>query len=261
MRKSTVAAALSAALALTALSAPIARADLSRPAAITGGSIVSGGDLVLGPDSRTTFMVSFTATDDSGISAYSAEANLLGPNGRVLSPDPGTGPRCKATSATTSICRFFFTVDTGSAQIGNAHAGLYRLWGLAVPNDWDPATGEGLVSRANLATVRIQRRSHLTVDALPEPVLAGRSISVFGRLTFADWDEGGYSGEPGHPVRLVFRTPSSPTYQYVQSLNTLVSGLVATTTVAVEDGWWWLTYPGTEATSWTSSAEDYVDVR
>lgn len=261
MRARIVAAALGSALGLTLLTAPAARADLSSHAAITGGAIRSGGDVVLGPRERRTFEVSFTATDDSGIRPYGAEATLLGPGGGVLYGDPGSGPPCTPVNATTSMCRFTITVDTGSTRIENDNAGVWRLVALATPNDWNPATGEGVVSSGTLATVRIKRRSQLTVDAFPEPVRVGRTLSFLGRLTFADWNGDGYTGSAGHPVRLVFLPATGSRYNYVQDLETSVYGLAVTTAAPDGDGWWWYAYPGTQSTSWAYSAADYVDVQ
>ncbi|WP_423509523.1 hypothetical protein [Streptomyces xinghaiensis] len=256
-----IAAAVTGAMALSVLGAPAARADLSSPAVITGGSVNSGRDLVLGPDSRTTFEVSFTARDDSGISADHAEVNLLGPNGHRLQADPVSRPVCAPVSSTTSTCRFTVTVDTGSARIDNSWAGTWRLWALAVPNDWNPATGEGLVTRSGFASVRIKRKSTLTMDAAPEPVAAGRPLAILGALRFADWGNGGYTGSAGHPVRVVFASPSSPLYRYVKDLETGANGWVLATVLPDEDDSWWLAYNGTESTSWVYSADDYVDVR
>lgn len=261
MRRRIAAAAVTGGLALTMFNAPAAHADLSDPARITGGTIHTDGDLVLGPDERTSFEVSFTAEDDSGITTDNAEVNLLGPNGHVLAADPSPGPVCTPTSSTTSTCRFTFTVDTGESRITNDWAGTWRLWGLAAPNDWNSDTGQGLVTRSNLDTIRIKRRSQLTMDATPEPVRAGRTLSIIGALKFADWTGGGYTGTAGHPVRLVFYPASGGSYQYLQELETFSYGLVLSTITPSGDGWWWLSYQGNESTSWVYSAADYVDVR
>lgn len=260
-RLARAATAALGALALGLLAAPPAQADLSDPAGITGGTIHSGA-LVLGPDQTATFEVSFTARDDSGIDPGNAEANLLGPNGNVIPTVPATpGQPCTPTGSTTATCRFTATVDTGSAAVTSDYAGRWRLWGLAVPNDWNPATGEGLVTRANLDSFSVKRRAQLTADAFPEPVRAGRSMSVLGKLTFADWTAGGYTGTAGHPVRLVFYPSGGPYYDYVQDLETYSGGLVLTTTVPEEDGSWFLAYNGSDTTSWVYSASDWVDVQ
>ncbi|MCH7232629.1 hypothetical protein L0U85_17485 [Glycomyces sp. L485] len=177
---------------------------------------------------------------------------------------------CEDISDTTAICTFQLVVDTGgrepgqaAREIDNGHAGTWWLSVTAVPRDtdWYGGVPQDAVTEHNLARVTIKRESRLSADANPEVVSPGRSVSVIGWLEFADWHSGGYIGEPGRPVRLVFRAEGSPTYRYLDDLTTFSDGLAIGIAEAVEDGWWFLAYSGSATTSWVYSPADYINVR
>ncbi|MER6165474.1 hypothetical protein ABT188_13020 [Streptomyces violaceorubidus] len=51
-------------------------------------------------------------------------------------------------------------------------------------------------------TAQVKRNSHLTVDASPEPVSKGRTITVTGRGTRADWETRKYASYGGRLMSL-----------------------------------------------------------
>ncbi|MEV7525279.1 hypothetical protein [Streptomyces sp. NPDC091371] len=261
MRKPLAAATVLATLALLLGPAATARAGTANPPRILSGTI-HASDLVLGPATSRTFFVSFEAEDDSGISRTGAEVILGGPDGRDLRSDPGT-TLCTphSTNPLRSTCRFTFTVRTDPWSLTNAHAGLYRMWALVTSNDFDIPTSEGLTTAYDLDRIRIQRKAQFTADAFPEPPRPGHPLGIVGRLTLADWDNGGYTGAPaGLPVQLVYNADGSSRYEYIANLTTGSGGVIATTTPPRADGIWWLAHNGTDATPWIYSAADHVDM-
>ncbi|MFG2293436.1 hypothetical protein [Streptomyces sp. NPDC048603] len=264
MRRSVVAATVLTTLALFLGPAATARADVASPPRILGGT-VHAADFALGPGDSRTFFVSFDAEDDSGISRNNAEADLLGPAGRQLQADPrqaGTDictPH--ADNPKRSTCRFTFTVRGNRWSLTNADAGLHELYVLVAANDWVPREEGGLVTDGRLDSIRIKRKAQLTADAFPEPPRPGHPLGVVGRLTLADWDNGGYTGAPeGLPARLVYKADGSTRYEYPADLTTGRGGVLATAVPPRPDGIWWLAHDGTDATPWVYSAADHVDM-
>ncbi|MFG2875524.1 hypothetical protein ACGFYU_11045 [Streptomyces sp. NPDC048337] len=264
MRKPVATATVLATLALLLGPAAAARADIASPPRILSGTI-HASDLVLGPDDSRTFFVTFDAEDDSGISRTDAEVILVpesGPQLDDVDPPPGTTVCTPHTAnPNRSTCRFTFTVRTAPGGLTNSRAGLYKLWALVAGNDWNVETGEGITTRFDLDRIRIKRKAQLTFDAFPEPPRPGHPLGIVGRLTLADWDNGGYTGAPaGLPLQLVHKADDSSRYEYVADLTTGRGGTVATTTPPRADGIWWLAHNGTDATPWIYSAADHVDM-
>ncbi len=264
MRTPVAAATVLATAALLLGPAAAARADIAGPPRILSGTI-HASDLVLGPEDSRTFFVAFDAEDDSGISRTDAEVILAGDDGSPIhdqDPPPGTTVCTPhAANPRRSTCRFTFTVRPAPWSLANRHGGLYRLWALVAGNDWNIETGEGLTTRFDLDRIRIQRKARLTADAFPEPPRPGRPLGIVGRLTLADWDNGGYTGAPaGLPVKLVYKADDSTRYEYPADLTTGTGGILATTTPPRADGIWWLAHDGTDTTPWIYSAADHVDM-
>lgn len=102
----------------------------------------------------------------------------------------------------------------------------------------------------------------LTVDAAPEPVRRGATITVSGRLLrikfgSAPW----YVAYSGRPVKLYVRPAGASTWTYMGTATTGSDGRFAKRFTARRDGNWRAVFPGTTRYVRKTSAADYVDVR
>ncbi|ANP55767.1 hypothetical protein J2Z21_005575 [Streptomyces griseochromogenes] len=259
MRFRATVAAVSGALALSALAIPAAHADAGRGDTKISNVVVNGGKpVVVGATGSKTFSVSFTVTDDGGVEW--AQAILYhGPN--IDESDSGavanTGDhrsKCTVVSATKSTCTATYTLKAG-ANLVNKVAGTWKVWAIARARDTN------YVQRDNAKTFQAQRLSKLTADAAPEPVKKGKTLTVTGALTRANWDAAKYSGYSGQSVKLQFRKNGSSTYTTLKTVRADSRGNLKTTTTASADGYYRFAFAGDSTTPAVSAAGDFVDVR
>ncbi|MFJ9132330.1 hypothetical protein ACIRRT_04595 [Streptomyces sp. NPDC102256] len=177
-------------------------------------------------------------------------------------------PSCTVTSSTVATCKGTIDIDPRD-QLLNEDATTWKAvgWALA-PNgvDLDDPNADvskvGYVDQDALTTTKLQRYSKLTVNASPEPVKKGKTITVTGLLSRANWDTGKYAGYTVQPVGLQFRKKSSSTY--TSTLKTVKSdskGNLKTTTTATVDGYFRYNFAGTSTTPAVKATGDYVDVQ
>ncbi len=285
MRIRATVAAVSGALALSALAVPAAQADDSRSwsldrgftatqpsagekskrafaatkdgdAKITAAVVNGGKPIVVGTKSKVTVPYTVTATDDSGIagaaafiwigSSVDAEDSFgFGPNEKSIS--------CKAAGATTTTCKGTITLTPGLML--NSDATWWRVGAAAGANDGQE------VERDAVSKVRVQRFSKLTVNASPEPVKKGKTITVTGKLTRANWDTGTYKGYSKQSVKLQFKKKGAKSYTTVKTVKTSSTGTLKTTVKASADGYWRYSFAGTPSTPAVSAKGDYLDVK
>ncbi|WP_328538142.1 DUF5707 domain-containing protein [Streptomyces sp. NBC_00344] len=283
MRIRATVAAVTGALALSALVFPaVAQADetpaggaaalsplaANTPANDTVGDtkitnvVVNGGkDIVLGTTVPKTISVSVTATDSSGIQdAYAAvwHGTSLDSDSsydQFLGPDDSSQiATCTKVNATTSTCTVSFRIDP-RADLWSTLAGTWKVSAAALGKDGDYTNTDAY------KTVHVQRASRQTVNAAPEPVKKGGTITVTGKLDRANWDDYAYHGYTVQPVKLQFRKKNSSTYTTVKTLTTNSTGNLKTTVKAVEDGYWRYNFAGTTTTPAAVAAGDFVDVK
>ncbi|WP_405685635.1 DUF5707 domain-containing protein [Streptomyces sp. NBC_00057] len=294
MRIRATVAAVTGALALSALAIPAAHADgqsagnLHKPtsaaevfgtaakgsskaaAATTAATaepviskvVVNGGkDIVLGTTALKTISVSLTASHASGV--VDAYADLWhgtdpsSPDGLdgVILPNEDAAT-CTKASATTSTCKLTFTIDPRYDLYKNSLAGTWHVTAAALAgNNTDFAYTDFY------STARVQRLSKLTVNAAPEPVRKGGTITATGKLSRANWEDHAYHGYTGQPVKLQFRKKTSSTYTTVKTIKTNSTGNLKTTVTASVDGYWRYSFAGTSTTPAVTTAGDFVDVR
>jgi hypothetical protein len=291
MRIRATVAAVSGALALSALAVPAAQADsqgaasLDRPSAaerfgtpsarsafssaaaaptVSNVTVNAGKNVVVGTTAAKTISVSLTASHPSGIEdAYidlwhgtNVEDGVDG----YLPPNEEAAT-CTATSATTSKCKLTITIKPGLDDDGigelyaNTLAGTWHVTAAALSKD-----GE-IYSNDYYKTHKVQRLSKLTVNASPEPVKKGKTITVTGKLSRANWEDRKYHGYTGQPVKLQFRKKNSSTYTTVKTIKTNSTGSLSTTVKASVDGYFRYSFAGTASTPAVSAAGDFVDVR
>ncbi|MFJ9708379.1 hypothetical protein [Streptomyces sp. NPDC101234] len=186
------------------------------------------------------------------------------PTGILLGNDL---PTCTDTSTTTADCKGTIDIYPGE-ELSNADATTWTVEGGALAlNGQDPTDPNidlskiGFVDYPSLTTVKLQRVSRLTVNATPEPVKKGRTITVTGKLTRANWDTSTYSGYANQSVKLQFRKKGSSTYTTLKTVKTSSTGTLKTTTKATVDGYYRYSFAGTSTTPAVSATGDYVDVK
>ncbi|MBA4866776.1 calcium-binding protein [Streptomyces sp. PSKA54] len=243
---------------LTTVKAPLA-AETGVAAAPTINSVsVNGGkNIVVGTTTVKTFTVSVTASHASGIAdAYvdlwhgtdvdSADGFLI-PN-----EDAAT---CTASSATTSTCKLTITADP-QVDLVNSLAGTWHVTVGALAGDQSDFYWNDYYS-----TRKVLRLAKLTANASPEPVAKGKTITVTGSLTRANWDTSTYGGYANQSVKLQFRKAGTSTYSTVKTITSSSTGGLKTTVTASVDGYWRYSFAGSPTTGTVSSAGDYVDVQ
>ncbi|UNZ18393.1 calcium-binding protein [Streptomyces sp. 891-h] len=226
---------------------------------VSGVVVNSGKDVVLGTTKTKTVTVSYKVTDDSGV-AWSD--SVLWHGSSVDDIDTGVlaneaEATCTVTSATTATCKQTFTIDP-QVDLFNAAAGTWKVSVVAQGNDAD------WVDRDVAKTFAMKRYSKLTVNASPEPVKKGRTITISGYLSRANWDTSKYAGYTKQTVKLQSRPMSGGSYATLKSYTTgsgSSAGKVKTTRTAGKDTCWRYSFAGTSTTPSVTSKGDCVDVR
>ncbi|WP_406146878.1 DUF5707 domain-containing protein [Streptomyces sp. NBC_01012] len=283
MRMRATVAAVSGALALSALAVPAATADdgrtwtpdfgFSAPEKPTGRAaaraltsdndlkitkaVVNGGKaVVVGTTAPKKVTVAITATDDSGI----ADAGTILWTGSSLDSEDSFGfaqneesATCKAASATTSTCTLTVTVDP--AWLLNSDSRTWKVGAAVLSNDGQ------VVQQDAFARTNLQRLSKLTVNAAPEPVKKGKTLTITGKLSRANWETNTYKGYATQSVKLQFRKKNSSTYTTVKTIKSSSTGALKTTAKASVDGYWRYAFAGTSTTPAVKAAGDFVDVK
>ncbi|MFE1247042.1 calcium-binding protein [Streptomyces sp. NPDC058766] len=252
MRIRATVAAVSGALALSALAVPAAQADGGFGDTRITKVVVDGDNKVsVGISEPKTIKVSVTATDDSGI-AGADEFQLEGPGYGYFS----TGrPTCTAVSSTTSTCTASVLVDPKVDYLSNANAGTWYV------SAWIDAEDDDFIWKDKAGSFTFQRASKLTVNASPEPVVKGRTITVTGKLSRANWETLTYAGYTNQSVKLQFRKKDSSTYTTLKTITSNSTGELKTTVTASTDGYFRWSFAGTTTTPAVNATGDFVDVR
>ncbi|EKX60090.1 hypothetical protein [Streptomyces ipomoeae] len=261
MRKRAASAVLTAVAALAGFAAPVAHADDIVGDIQINGVAVNGGKNIVVDTADKTITVSVTATDPSGI--WDADFYLWrGPDGSdpyysadgYIVPNENTTPAdCVASSSTTSTCSKTFTFEP-DWWLTNADAGTWKVGVQVSANDGS------YTDRWAYTTTRLQRHAKLTANASPEPIAKGKTLTVTGKLTRANWDTLDYRGYTNQPVKLQFRKASTTTYTTIKTVNTSSTGNLTTTVTASTDGYWRWNFAGTSTTPSAKATGDFVDV-
>ncbi|MGW6215268.1 hypothetical protein [Streptomyces sp. NPDC055109] len=234
---------------------------------------VNGGKAIaVGTTKEVTVPVTYTLKHGSGVD-ITADDFLTGPylyKGSFDSPDNslfGQHPAtCTATSATAASCKG--DVDIYPEELFNSDAGAWKAAALAIAyNGQDPDDDDidlskvGIADQGGFTSPNVQRYSRLTVNASPEPVKKGKTVTVTGLLSRANWDTAKYAGYTAQSVQLQFRKKSSDTYTTVKTVKSDSKGNLKTTTTATVDGYFRYNFAGTSTTPAVKATGDYVDVK
>ncbi|MGW7270425.1 DUF5707 domain-containing protein [Streptomyces sp. NPDC054864] len=275
MRIRATVAALTGTLALSALVVPAAQAAdgpnapklapfaANAPAdealgdtKITKVTVNGGKNIVVGTTEKKKFTVAITATDPEGI--YDADA-LLWHGTDVESDIDGllfsTGEAtCKVVDATTSTCTVSITADPKLDLYSNILAGKWKVSANAIGNDGD------YVTKDTFGYASIQRNARLTTNASPEPIKKGKTLTVTGALTRANWDTSKYAGYTKQSVKLQYKKKGAASYSTLKTITSDTKGNLKTTVKASADGYFRYVFAGTSTTPAVTSTSDFVDV-
>ncbi|MCI3272236.1 hypothetical protein MQP27_14060 [Streptomyces sp. 7R015] len=174
--------------------------------------------------------------------------------------------KCTDTSDTVATCTASVAVDPFTLL--NEDAGAWKAaafavaWNGQLPDDPDLDLSKvGVAVKDKVAAYNLQRLSKLTVNAAPEPVKKGKTVTVTGKLSRANWETTKYAGYANQSVKLQFRKKGSSTYTTLKTIKTSSTGTLKTTTKATVDGYYRFSFAGTSTTPAVSAAGDYVDVK
>ncbi|MEW1691091.1 hypothetical protein ACIQOF_37585 [Streptomyces sp. NPDC091265] len=216
----------------------------------------------------TTFTVTHAADVDIFDSSFVLDVSLYrgsfdNPANELYGDE---APVCKAVSATVATCKGQIAVWPDFDLLGNADATKWKAGGFAVDfRGQDPAEADpsevGFALQDNLGTASLQRASKQSVNASPEPVKKGKTLTVTGWLSRANFDDLKYHGYTAQPVKLQFRKKGSSTYTTVKTVTTNNKGDLKTTVKASADGYWRYSFAGTSTTPAATATGDYVDVK
>ncbi|MFD4111999.1 calcium-binding protein [Streptomyces niveus] len=237
--------------------APKGNARAAAVAPVINKAVVNGGKpIVVGTTAVKKVSVSITASHPSGIAAADAiiwiGSSLDDPNGFGFVANAPF--KCTATStATTSTCTQ--TIEIDPLWLINSDT---RTWNVGV---WTGSKDGYDTQNDKFGKTSLQRLSRLDVNAAPEPVKKGGTITVTGKLSRANWETGTYKGYATQSVQLQFRKKTSSTYSTIKTVKTSTTGTLKTTTKATVDGYWRWNFAGTSTTPAIIPAGDFVDVK
>ncbi|MGX1270726.1 hypothetical protein [Streptomyces phaeoluteigriseus] len=241
----------------------------------SGVKVNNGKPIVVGTTAKVTAPVSFQVTHaaDIDLSAEDIEFDVLLYRGTLSNPVNvlwgDNWPSCTNVSATVANCKNTIDIRPAEGDLLNSDATTFKALGYAYDwNDQDPYTDDsvdwskvGYTEADALTLAKLQRASRLTVNASPEPVRKGATITVTGKLSRANWEDNQYHGYSTQPVKLQFRKKGSSTYTTVKTINTTTTGALRTTVKATVDGYFRYSFAGTSTTPAVTTAGDFVDVR
>ncbi|MFF7975301.1 hypothetical protein [Streptomyces sp. NPDC007905] len=203
--------------------------------------------------------------DDFVTGPYIYRGSFDTPDNMLFGDLPAT---CTETSASTATCTGKIDVYPSEGELLNSDAGTWKGGALAIAyNGQDPSsdsfdvTKVGYADQGDLGSTLVQRYSKLTVNASPEPVKKGKTITVTGKLSRANWEDNQYHGYTKQPVKLQFRKKGTSTYTTLKTITSDSTGYLKTTTTASVDGYFRYSFAGTSTTPAVNATGDFVDVQ
>lgn len=150
------------------------------------------------------------------------------------------------------------SVQVKAAKIYNADASTWDGYVGVVDTD-DP--GEyGLTTYSDPVPVTIRLASQVTANASPEPVKKGKTITVRGTMSRANWDTGHDRTFGKQSVKLQFRTASG-SYATVKTVHSSRTGKLEAKVTAKKTGYYRYAFPGSVTTASAVSPGDRVLVK
>ncbi|MFS0692556.1 hypothetical protein [Streptomyces nitrosporeus] len=258
---------IAGALALSAFAAPTARAaDIGirvSQVVINGGKpiVVGTTDVKEPPVSfRITLPAGYTTADWS---AWDASPFLYHGTTAAEGAESGglrMGYTCYETSLRVADCEGALYIDPRYDLDSNNDATTWKT-GVLVQL-WKTSGGlkaEQVMTASG--TAQVKRWAKATVNAGPEPVKKGGTLTVTGGLKRADWVKHSYTGVAAASVKLQFRKKGTSSYTTVKTVKSSSTGALKTTVKASADGYWRWNFGGWSTTGTAVTAGDHVDVR
>lgn len=203
---------------------------------------------------RAAFRMTTTLKHDSGPKVFPYRGKLE--TGDRLYSSVITSD-CKVVDKAKGICDFdeWLYIDPRHVDFGNEDAGTWKTGAqVYLPGDAQDADAVNL-------PLQVKRAVRVTVNASPEPVAAGRTLTVTGQVTRANWNTHTYQGYGGRTVSLQFKAAGASSYTTVKKVTSSGTGALRTTVKATKPGTWRWTYYGNSTSGAKSSTGDYVAVR
>ncbi|WP_328494879.1 hypothetical protein OHS59_20580 [Streptomyces sp. NBC_00414] len=257
----------------TGARAAAADAPYALDASISNVKVNGGKAIVAGTTKHVTVPTTFTLTHAADVDIKAADflVDVEIYKGSYTEPDNylfgDLWPTCKVVTTTTASCTGSIDVYPGEGELRNSDAGAWSANAYAIAfNGEDPeavdfdVTKVGVVEQAKVGSTKVQRYSKLTVNASPEPVKKGKTITVTGALTRANWETNKYAGYTVQSVKLQFKKKGTSTYVDVKTVKSGTKGALKTTVKAAADGYFRYNFAGTTTTPAVKAAGDFVDV-
>lgn len=275
MRKLAIGAALSGALTLTGLAAPLASAADAPALTFSNVTVNKGKAIVAGTSGTVSVPVTYSLTrpkdlvidqmkDMALVTLYRGTLRAL--ENEVGPMDP---PRCTTAVTTdttvTENCFETITIEPRYDLFEAADAGTWKAAGVFFHND-GTATDDYMHHEADitmwgsLGTAQVKRAAKLTADATPEPAVAGRYLTVKGKLTRANWVNDTFAGYQGQAVALQFRADGTTAYKTLKTITSGTAGALSTTTKATKSGYYRFVSTGNAVTGSAVAPGDHVTV-
>ncbi|MFF4254171.1 hypothetical protein ACFY1L_23485 [Streptomyces sp. NPDC001663] len=251
--------ALAAHSGKTAFSSDAAAADLG----VTFSDLKIAKAIKVGTTAHVSTTVTYTLTHGANYDISSDDFDsgpVIYKGSSITTPDNLLGGEAPATCTkvtdTTATCTGKIDIYPGEGDLLNSDAGKWSAGALALQY----STGDYSL-QGDLGSTLVQRYSKLTVNASPEPVKKGKTITVVGKLSRANWEDNKYHGYTNQPVKLQFRKKGTSTYTTLKGIYSNSTGDLKTTTTATVDGYYRFSFAGTTTTPAVSATGDYVDVQ
>ncbi|MEU6802915.1 hypothetical protein, partial [Streptomyces neyagawaensis] len=218
----------------------VPRVELWRAEGTEGEDAVTvnnGKPIVVGVKDTVTVPVTYSFTRPADL-VIDHEKNILAIalyRGRLASPSNGLEgstkqPVCTTTATTdttvTQSCTTKITVDPRENLMSAEDATTWKVAALYGHTSIDEDDSDDHISFengfdiwGNLGTAKLQRAAKLTVNAAPEPVVKGRTLTVKGALTRANWETRGYTGYRDQTVTLQFKAAGTTSYTDVKTVT------------------------------------------
>ncbi|MET8980703.1 hypothetical protein ABZX85_34375 [Streptomyces sp. NPDC004539] len=260
IRATATVAAVLGAVALSALAAPVAQAAPAAAPKVTFSNVKIAKVLVVGASGKASFPVTYTVTKPADLSVNALQTGpviyrgtaITKPTDLFISEDPGT---CKAASSTVLNCKAALVFNVTDGDLTNDESGAWKAGALAVISKQTP------IWQGDLGSTKLLRQAKLTTDATPEPVKKGKTLTVKGTLTRANWETNKYAGYGAQTVQLQYKKAGAKTWTTLKTVKTTAKGTLSTTVKATADGYYRYNFVATSTTGAVASAADYVDVR
>ncbi|MYW67987.1 hypothetical protein GTY65_28505 [Streptomyces sp. SID8379] len=240
----------------------------------SGVKVNKGKPIVVGTTNKVTVPVTYNVAFGSDPGIFAADFVLgvdlywnSSTDGNYLATN---GPTCTVYTS-TATCTDTLTV-TPKDELYNSDAGAkWTAEGVAIAPNGEDLNGDvddvdwnkvGIAVQDGVATkVALQRYARLSTNASPEPITKGKTLTVTGALTRANWDTSKYAGYTVQKVTLQYRKKSSSTYTTLKTVTSDSKGNLKTTVKASADGYFRYKFAGTSTTPAVTSTSDFVDVK